>query len=55
MAKEYACASCGIRLVGKGSVVFKCPGCGKADIGRCAQCRDQSVLFTCQDCGYEGP
>ena len=55
MAKEYACASCGIRLVGKGSVVFKCPSCGKADIGRCAQCRDQSVLFTCQDCGYEGP
>ena len=53
--KEYSCTSCGTRLVDKGTVVFACPACEKGTIGRCAQCRDQSVPFTCQECGYEGP
>jgi predicted RNA-binding Zn-ribbon protein involved in translation (DUF1610 family) len=55
MAKEYSCTSCGIRLVGRGSVVFKCPRCAKAEIGRCPNCRDQSVVYVCPECGYEGP
>jgi len=55
MDKEYACASCGTRLTGKGDVVFSCPGCGAKMLGRCAQCRDQSVEFACPDCGYAGP
>jgi predicted RNA-binding Zn-ribbon protein involved in translation (DUF1610 family) len=49
------CSSCGIRLSGRGSTVFKCPQCGRADIGRCARCRDQSVAFKCAECGFEGP
>jgi predicted RNA-binding Zn-ribbon protein involved in translation (DUF1610 family) len=55
MAEEYVCTSCGIRLVDKGTVVFKCPSCVKANIGRCTQCRDQSVAYVCPECGYEGP
>ena len=55
MDKEHACASCGTRLIGKGDVVFMCPGCGVKELGRCAQCRDQSVEYGCPDCGYEGP
>ena len=55
MENEQECASCGTRLTGKGDVIFKCPGCGKKQMGRCAQCRDQSVVYNCPDCGYEGP
>lgn len=55
MENENACASCGTRLIGIGDVVFKCPGCGVKQLGRCAQCRDQSVEYGCKDCGYEGP
>ncbi|MBA3046533.1 MAG: DUF1610 domain-containing protein [Candidatus Thermoplasmatota archaeon] len=55
MENEHACASCGTRLIGKGDVVFKCPGCGIKLLGRCAQCRDQSVEYGCKDCGYQGP
>jgi predicted RNA-binding Zn-ribbon protein involved in translation (DUF1610 family) len=49
------CNSCGIRLHGRGITSFKCPNCGKGLIGRCPQCRDQSVEYTCTECGYKGP
>ncbi len=55
MENEHACASCGTRLIGKGDVVFKCPGCGIKMLGRCAQCRDQSIEYACPDCGHQGP
>lgn len=55
MSEEHMCASCGTRLTGKGNVIFKCPGCATKELGRCAQCRDQSVEYKCPDCGYEGP
>lgn len=55
MSEEHRCASCGTRLTGKGNVIFKCPGCGAKELGRCPQCRDQSVEYRCPDCGYEGP
>lgn len=49
------CATCGARLTGKGFTTFKCPQCGEAPVGRCAQCRDQSVRYLCTACGFEGP
>ena len=52
---KAVCTSCGVRLSGTGSTVFKCPQCNKVDIGRCAQCRDQSVVYRCRECGFEGP
>ncbi|MCK5548437.1 MAG: DUF1610 domain-containing protein [Thermoplasmata archaeon] len=55
MYLNAVCSSCGIRLSGGGATVFKCPGCGAGDIGRCAQCRDQSVVYKCKECGFEGP
>jgi hypothetical protein len=55
MANEKVCNSCGIRLVGNGITFFKCPICGVEEIGRCAQCRDQSVKYECKKCGFTGP
>ena len=55
MENEHKCASCGIRLIEKGDVVFRCPGCGTKQLGRCAHCRDQSVEYACPDCDFRGP
>ncbi|MFQ6106519.1 MAG: zinc finger domain-containing protein [Thermoplasmata archaeon] len=52
---ESRCSSCGVVMKGKGATVFKCPVCGEGIIGRCPQCRDQSVPYTCEVCGFEGP
>jgi len=52
---ELRCTSCGRALPGPGGTQFPCPGCGDVTIGRCARCRDQSVLYTCPKCGFEGP
>ncbi|NAT10646.1 RNA-binding protein [ANME-1 cluster archaeon AG-394-G06] len=51
---EY-CTSCGVKLQEKGFTVFPCPKCGKVEIGRCAKCRKQSNLYTCEECGFVGP
>ena len=55
MSEDTVCTSCGIPLTETGSTVFKCPGCGKFDAGRCYNCRDQSVNYKCPECGFEGP
>jgi Zn-ribbon RNA-binding protein len=55
MDKEKICSSCGVRLIGGGISFFKCPNCGAAEIGRCRQCRDQSVTYVCPNCGFKGP
>jgi len=55
MANDKICSSCGKRLLGHGNTFFQCPNCGAAEIGRCAQCRDQSVAYTCPKCGFLGP
>jgi predicted RNA-binding Zn-ribbon protein involved in translation (DUF1610 family) len=49
------CSSCGTRLLGKATTAFACPSCGEGKIGRCAQCRDQSVHYRCENCGFTGP
>ncbi|MCL4346506.1 MAG: zinc finger domain-containing protein [Candidatus Thermoplasmatota archaeon] len=53
--EDLKCSSCGIRLIGTGVVSFLCPSCGETRIGRCAQCRDQGVRYTCVSCGFSGP
>jgi len=55
MEKEKICRSCGVRLVGKSTTFFPCPMCGQTEIGRCSNCRDQSVKYTCSKCGFCGP
>jgi len=52
---ERRCNSCGVVLHGLGTTTFLCPSCGKATIGRCARCRDQSVAYKCSECGLQGP
>jgi predicted RNA-binding Zn-ribbon protein involved in translation (DUF1610 family) len=55
MENEKICSSCGIRLIGKSTTFFPCPNCGKTEIGRCPNCRDQSVTYICAKCGFSGP
>jgi len=52
---ELRCSSCGRTVPAKGATQFPCPNCGETTIGRCARCRDQSVLYHCPKCGFEGP
>lgn len=49
------CSSCGTRLSDRGTTAFYCPGCGETPMGRCVQCRDQSVVYACESCGFAGP
>ena len=49
------CSSCGIRLIERGDCVFPCPHCGSVRVGRCRNCRDQSVMYKCPECGFSGP
>ncbi len=53
-AALHTCLSCGRSLRAKGSVEFPCPDCGEP-LGRCQQCRDQSVSYRCPRCGFQGP
>ena len=55
MDENAVCTSCGTPLQETGNTKFKCPKCGRADIGRCPKCRDQSVKYQCAECGFEGP
>ena len=55
MENEKICSSCGVRLIGKSTTFFLCPNCGKTEIGRCPNCRDQSVTYVCAKCGFSGP
>ena len=52
---DKVCTSCGKRLVGTGITFFKWPTCGGEEIGRCSNCRDQSVMYECKKCGFVGP
>ncbi|HLD02373.1 MAG TPA: zinc finger domain-containing protein [Candidatus Nanoarchaeia archaeon] len=39
----------------KGSVLFKCPSCGKTDVKRSFRSRVIATKYKCTDCGFEGP
>jgi len=50
------CSSCKKRITNEsGSVRFKCPKCGKAEIVRCKHCRETVVKYKCPECGFVGP
>jgi predicted RNA-binding Zn-ribbon protein involved in translation (DUF1610 family) len=55
MNDEVACSSCGIRLIGNKDTKFNCPDCGAVVMGRCEQCRDQSIVYKCPKCKFAGP
>ncbi|MGI0055157.1 MAG: zinc finger domain-containing protein [Thermoplasmata archaeon] len=57
MTEQHAstCTSCGAALPVRGSTEFPCPSCGQVTIGRDPRCRDQSVIYRCPSCGFEGP
>ncbi|TAJ45474.1 zinc finger domain-containing protein [Methanofollis fontis] len=48
------CTSCNAPLAESGSTKFGCPICG-TEIRRCAPCREQSIAYTCEKCGFQGP
>ncbi|MFH1256164.1 MAG: zinc finger domain-containing protein [Candidatus Diapherotrites archaeon] len=48
------CSTCN-REVTSEFVEFKCPECGKGKIVRCQNCRVNSRLYTCKECGFTGP
>ncbi|MGI0132571.1 MAG: zinc finger domain-containing protein [Thermoplasmata archaeon] len=52
---DLRCSSCGVALSGRGATHFPCPQCGELTLGRCARCRDQSVVYRCPKCSFEGP
>ena len=52
--KEKVCTSCKAPLAQEGAVEFGCPACG-TEICRCYRCREQSVDYICQNCGFQGP
>ena len=49
------CTSCGKRLVGTDNTSFPCPKCANVVVGRCMQCKDQSTIYVCKECGFAGP
>ncbi|MBI2109666.1 DUF1610 domain-containing protein [Candidatus Woesearchaeota archaeon] len=54
--KEIKCTSCNTKLSNQtGSVVFKCPECGKSEIARCYHCREIAARYTCSNCSFSGP
>ena len=53
--KQENCSSCGVRLIERGDSIFPCPHCGGVLLGRCRNCRDQSVKYKCGECGFIGP
>jgi len=54
--KQLKCSATKKELVNdRGSVIFKCPNCLKADIVRSHKCRILATKYTCPNCGFEGP
>jgi Zn-ribbon RNA-binding protein len=52
--RKGSCISCGQGLIGKGSTSMTCPNCEQT-LGRCGDCREQAVAYTCPGCGHTGP
>ncbi len=54
--QKLKCGSCKKDITNDGgSVVFKCPSCGKYEIVRCKHCREIVAKYKCPGCGFEGP
>lgn len=48
------CSSCK-KEVSDDYVRFKCPGCGKVEMIRCAKCRETAAAYRCPECKFVGP
>jgi len=56
MEKVIKCTSSNVEIANnKGSVIFKCPKCAKADIVRSYHSRELGTRYVCPQCGFEGP
>ncbi|MEM5825846.1 MAG: zinc finger domain-containing protein [Candidatus Aenigmatarchaeota archaeon] len=56
MSKKLECSSCKKNLISEeGWVKFPCPSCEKVIIFRCKHCREFSITYTCENCGFQGP
>ncbi|MBS3170558.1 RNA-binding protein [Candidatus Woesearchaeota archaeon] len=56
MEKVLKCSASKTELTNdKGSVIFKCPKCGQADIIRSYHSRELATKYECPKCGFEGP
>lgn len=52
--RKANCISCGQGLIDKGAILMPCPSCA-TPVGRCGECREQAVVYTCGGCGFLGP
>jgi len=56
MKQKLVCSSCKKEIANdEGTVMFKCPNCGKVEITRCRHCRLSAVKYKCKECNFEGP
>jgi len=55
LERALTCTSCGIRLEGTIFASFPCPNCGEVSMGRCKVCKNQTIPYVCQECGFQGP
>ncbi|MBW2984857.1 DUF1610 domain-containing protein [Candidatus Woesearchaeota archaeon] len=55
MPEELICSSCKKRISAESAARFPCPNCGKAEIVRCAHCREIATKYKCPQCQFEGP
>ncbi|MFH0949160.1 MAG: zinc finger domain-containing protein [Candidatus Aenigmatarchaeota archaeon] len=50
------CISCKKVLISEDNFTkFMCPKCLKSEIVRCRECRRKSNIYTCPQCGFDGP
>lgn len=50
------CSSTNVKITNiQGTVRFKCPSCGEAEIVRSKKAREIAMKYTCPNCGFEGP
>ncbi|WP_394297450.1 zinc finger domain-containing protein [Methanoculleus bourgensis] len=54
MTARDRCTSCNATLAETGCTRFPCPEC-EHEIQRCYRCREQSIAYTCPNCGFRGP
>ena len=55
MTEKLVCSTCRRTVSNLRAARFKCPGCSKAEIVRCADCRANAVVYECGACSFKGP
>jgi len=54
MTARDRCTSCNATLAETGCTRFPCRSVSM-EIQRCYRCREQSIAYTCPNCGFRGP